>query len=94
MDFFNKMRSGLLISRITNETRVMQMALTAVGSDIFKQPITDRGRNQRSISHGLEIHAGYAGSFSNLFAAASHLRATRAKSGQNEVSLKAWRKWW
>ena len=40
MDFFNKMRSGLLISRITNETRVVQMALTAVSSDIFKQPIT------------------------------------------------------
>src|SRR5438876_7103190 len=40
MDFFNRMRSGLLISRITNETRVMQMALTAVGSDIFKQPVT------------------------------------------------------
>jgi ATP-binding cassette, subfamily B, bacterial MsbA len=39
MDFFNKMRSGLLISRITNETRVVQMALTAVGSDIFKQPV-------------------------------------------------------
>ena len=35
MDFFNKMRSGLLISRITNETRVVQMALTAVSSDIF-----------------------------------------------------------
>jgi subfamily B ATP-binding cassette protein MsbA len=40
MDFFNKMRSGLLISRITNETRVVQMALTVVSSDIFKQPIT------------------------------------------------------
>src|SRR5438128_3331678 len=40
MDFFNKMRSGFLISRITNDTRIMQMALTAVGSDIFKQPIT------------------------------------------------------
>src|SRR6266516_592331 len=39
MDFFNKMRSGFLISRITNETRVVQMALTAVSSDIFKQPI-------------------------------------------------------
>ena len=43
MDFFNKMRSGLLISRITNETRVVQMALTAVSSDIFKQPITILG---------------------------------------------------
>jgi len=39
MDFFNKMRSGFLISRITNETRVVQMALTAVSSDVFKQPI-------------------------------------------------------
>src|SRR5438309_9580754 len=39
MDFFNKMRSGLLISRITNESRVVQMALTAVSSDIFKQPV-------------------------------------------------------
>ena len=40
MDFFNKMRSGLLISRITNETRIVQMALTSVSSDIFKQPVT------------------------------------------------------
>lgn len=39
MDFFNKMRSGLLISRITNETRVVQMAMTAVSADIFKQPV-------------------------------------------------------
>ena len=27
------------MSRITNETRVVQMALTAVSSDIFKQPV-------------------------------------------------------
>src|SRR5438445_9613793 len=40
MDFFNKARSGLLMSLITNDTRIMQMALTAVGSDIFKQPVT------------------------------------------------------
>jgi len=40
MDFFNKMRSGFLMSRITNDTRVMQMALTSVSSDLFKQPIT------------------------------------------------------
>jgi subfamily B ATP-binding cassette protein MsbA len=39
MDFFNRMRSGLLMSRITNETRVVQMALTAVSSDVFKQPV-------------------------------------------------------
>jgi subfamily B ATP-binding cassette protein MsbA len=40
MDFFNKARSGFLMSLITNNTRVMQMALTTIGSDIFKQPIT------------------------------------------------------
>src|SRR5213594_4253270 len=40
MDFFNKVRSGLLMSRITNDTRMMQMALTSVSSDVFKQPIT------------------------------------------------------
>ena len=40
MDFFNRMRSGLLISHITNDTRGMQAALSTVSSDIFKQPIT------------------------------------------------------
>jgi ATP-binding cassette, subfamily B, bacterial MsbA len=40
MDFFNKMRSGFLISRITNDTRAMQMAFTTVSTDLFKQPIT------------------------------------------------------
>jgi subfamily B ATP-binding cassette protein MsbA len=43
MDFFNRMRSGFLMSRITNDTRVMQMALTSVSSDLFKQPITILG---------------------------------------------------
>jgi ATP-binding cassette, subfamily B, bacterial MsbA len=40
MDFFNKARSGFLMSLITNNTRIVQMALTTVGSDVFKQPIT------------------------------------------------------
>lgn len=40
MDFFNKARSGFLMSLVTNNTRIAQMALTAVGSDVFKQPIT------------------------------------------------------
>ena len=39
MDFFNKMRSGFLMSCVTNNTRVMQMALTSVSSDLFKQPV-------------------------------------------------------
>jgi subfamily B ATP-binding cassette protein MsbA len=40
MDFFNRMQSGFLISRITNDTRMMQAALSSVSSDLFKQPIT------------------------------------------------------
>ncbi|HEX8076438.1 MAG TPA: ABC transporter transmembrane domain-containing protein, partial [Chthoniobacterales bacterium] len=40
MDFFNKMRSGFLMSRITNDTRGMQMAVSTVSSDLFKQPIS------------------------------------------------------
>jgi subfamily B ATP-binding cassette protein MsbA len=40
MEFFNKMRAGFLISRINNDTRGMQAALTTVSSDLFKQPIT------------------------------------------------------
>jgi len=40
MEFFNKMRAGFLMSRITNDTRGMQMALSAVSSDLFKQPVT------------------------------------------------------
>ena len=39
MDFFNKAQAGHLISRITNDTRMMQTALTTVSTDLFKQPI-------------------------------------------------------
>ncbi|MGI8891269.1 MAG: ABC transporter ATP-binding protein [Chthoniobacterales bacterium] len=39
MDFFNKMQSGFLMSRITNDTRLMQSALSSISSDLFKQPI-------------------------------------------------------
>lgn len=39
MDFFGKARAGFLMSRITNDTRLMQTALASVTSDLFKQPI-------------------------------------------------------
>ncbi len=39
MDFFNKMQSGFLMSRITNDTQMMQAALSTVSSDLFKQPV-------------------------------------------------------
>src|SRR5438094_3909476 len=40
MDFFNRMQSGYLMSRIANDARNMQQALASVSSDVFKQPIT------------------------------------------------------
>jgi subfamily B ATP-binding cassette protein MsbA len=40
MDFYNRMHSGFLMSRITNDTRGMQAALSNISSDLFKQPIT------------------------------------------------------
>jgi subfamily B ATP-binding cassette protein MsbA len=40
MDFFNRMHSGFLMSRITNDTRGMQAALSTVSSDLFRQPVT------------------------------------------------------
>ena len=39
MDFFNKSRSGFLMSRVTNDTRMTQMALSHISSDLFKMPI-------------------------------------------------------
>lgn len=40
MDFFNRMQAGVLMSRISNNTAAMQVALTQVSSDVFKHPIT------------------------------------------------------
>ena len=40
MDFFNRMQAGFLMSRIANDTRNMQVALTTISGDIFKQPVT------------------------------------------------------
>ena len=39
LDFFNRTRSGFLMSRITNDTRMMQMALSNITSDLFRQPL-------------------------------------------------------
>jgi len=39
MDFFNKMQSGFLMSQITNNTRLMQTALSSISSDLFRQPV-------------------------------------------------------
>src|SRR5947207_10835034 len=40
MDFFDRMQTGFLMSRVANDTRSLQQALSSVSSDIFKQPVT------------------------------------------------------
>ena len=35
MDFFNRMQTGFLMSRVANDTRSLQQALSSVSSDIF-----------------------------------------------------------
>jgi subfamily B ATP-binding cassette protein MsbA len=39
-DFFNRSKQGSLISRISNDTRSAQLAITAVTDDIVTQPLT------------------------------------------------------
>jgi len=40
LEFFNRERAGNLMSRVINDTRQAQTALTSVSSDLIKQPIT------------------------------------------------------
>src|SRR5215471_1331763 len=40
LEFFNRERSGTLISRVANDTRMAQTALTSISSDLIKQPLT------------------------------------------------------
>jgi ATP-binding cassette, subfamily B, bacterial MsbA len=40
IEFFNRERSGNLISRVANDTRMAQTALTSISSDLIKQPLT------------------------------------------------------
>src|ERR1700730_14575938 len=40
LDFFNRTQIGFLMSRVANDTRSLQQALSSVSSDIFKQPVT------------------------------------------------------
>jgi subfamily B ATP-binding cassette protein MsbA len=40
LEFFNRERAGNLMSRVINDTRQAQTALTGVSSDLIKQPIT------------------------------------------------------
>ena len=40
LEFFNRERTGNLMSRVINDTLLAQTALTSVSSDLIKQPIT------------------------------------------------------
>jgi len=63
MDFFNKIQSGFLMSRITNDTQMMQAALSSVSSDLFKQPVAIVGgialALRRYVRHQRSVDARY-----------------------------------
>lgn len=40
LNFFNESRSGVLISRVATETNIAQQALTVIGSDLIKHPVS------------------------------------------------------
>ncbi len=40
LEFFNKAKSGDLVQTVFNQTRMAQMALTSISSDLVKQPIS------------------------------------------------------
>jgi subfamily B ATP-binding cassette protein MsbA len=40
LHFFNQSRSGNLISRVNNDTRIVQTALSYIGTDLIEQPAT------------------------------------------------------
>ena len=40
LEFFNRERSGNLISRVANDSRMAQAALVSISSDLIKQPLT------------------------------------------------------
>ena len=81
MDFFNRMRAGILMSRITNDTRAMQAALSQVSSDAFKQPVSIIFGDSGSALHGLEIYPGHPRPLPQLHRAHSNLWPTRPPSG-------------
>lgn len=39
LDYFNKAKTGRLISRVLNDTRMAQNALTTIAGDVIKQPV-------------------------------------------------------
>ena len=81
MDFFNRMRAGILMSRIINDTIAMQVALSQVSSDAFKQPISIVFGLAGAALHGLEIYPGRTHSLPQLHRAHSGLWPTRPPSG-------------
>ena len=93
MDFFNKMRSGFLMSRITNDTRGMQTALSTISSDLFKQPI--------AIITGVAVLLYMDWKFTLVtlvlfpeLPRADHLTMESRRAKPCSTSRKTWARWW
>ena len=73
LDFFNRSKSGLLSSRVLNDTRQAQMALTSISGDIVSQPIAVI-TGVASLVYRLEVQSDNNPSFSDLHYSCALLR--------------------
>ena len=92
MDFFNKMQSGFLMSRITNDTRMMQTALSTVSSDIFKQPVAIVGGIGVLLYMDWKFTVVTLVLFPSCLDSLQHVREAGAQGGQ-ATSRKTWARW-
>ena len=93
MDFFNKARSGFLMSRITNDTRMMQMALSTISSDLFKMPV--------AIITGVAVllYLDWRFTIVTLFLfpiciIPISIYGRKARRAAKERATKTWARWW
>ena len=91
MDFFNKMHSGMLMSRVTQRHPAdAGRALHREQRHVFKQPVSLASAASRFLLlHGLEVHPGDAGPLSELPDSAEPFtedaRAKRSNTEQEDM---------
>ncbi len=93
MDFFNRMHSGFLMSRITNDTRGMQAALTTISSDLFKQPVAIIGGVIVLLYIDWKFTVATLLLFPALHHSDQHLRK-KSPARRANPSKRTWGRWW
>ena len=64
LDFFAKTRSGQLLARVNNDSRMAQQALMTVSGDIVMQPFAIIAAVAALCVHRLALHRGKSRAFS------------------------------